>query len=85
MKACRSVVGTRAPKIRYYCGSESKVFWVACSVAQMNMANQYISRTLDALNIEPGNSCLKFKARQDQKAAAGKSRKSLVEFKRRRI
>ena len=50
----------------------------------MNMGNQYISRTLDALNIEPGNSCLKFTARQDQKAAADKSRKSSVEFKGRR-
>ena len=45
-----STIGSKNPKTRFYGGSESNDFRVACGVAQTN-----IGKTLEILNIELGS------------------------------
>ena len=54
-EALNLVIGSKNTKIRFYGGSESNDFRVACGVAQTNLRYTYISSTLEALNIEPDN------------------------------
>ena len=83
-EALNNVVGSKNPKIRFYGGSDSNDFRVACGVAQTNLRYQYIDRTLEALNIEPGFFCSKFNEKMTKKVIQEKTRKSTVKFKRRR-
>ena len=83
-EALNSVVGFKNPKIRFYGGSESNDFRVACGVAQTNLRHRYVSRTLKALNIDPGNFCSDFGERMTLQVLRDKNRKSTLEFKRRR-
>ncbi|XP_031570272.1 uncharacterized protein LOC116304652 [Actinia tenebrosa] len=53
-ESLNSVIGSKNPKIRYYGGSESSDFRIACGISQANLGYQYISHTLQSLNIEPG-------------------------------
>ena len=62
-----SVVGSKAPKIRYYGGSESNDFRVACAVAQTNVGYGYVCRTLEALGIEPGLNCSKYTCEMEKR------------------
>ncbi|XP_068732248.1 uncharacterized protein [Montipora capricornis] len=78
-----SVVGSKNPKIRFYGGSESNDFRVACGVAQTNLRYGYVSQTLEALNIEPGKYCTEYNDRMTTKVLQDKIRKSTVDFKRR--
>ena len=71
------VIGSKNPKIQFYGGSESNNFCVACGVAQTNLRYEYISKTLEALNIE-------FKEKMTQRLKQDKSRKTSVYFKHRR-
>ena len=41
-----SVVGSKNPKIRFYGGSDSNDFRIACGIAQTNLRYGYVSRTL---------------------------------------
>ena len=59
-ESLNSVFGSKNPKIRYYGGSESSDFRVACGVWQVNLGYQYISQTLESLNIEPGIYCVSY-------------------------
>ena len=79
-----SVVGSKAPKIRYYGGSESNDFWVACAVAQTNVGYGYVCRTLEALGIDPGLNCSKYSSEMDKKKENASKRKQSIEFKQRR-
>ncbi|CAB3983115.1 exonuclease R569 [Paramuricea clavata] len=83
-ESLNGVIGSKNPKIRFYGGSESSDFRVACGVAQTNLRYGYINKTLQALNIEPGRFCEQFNERMTQKLNHDKSRKSTVDFKRRR-
>ncbi|XP_068700225.1 uncharacterized protein [Montipora foliosa] len=83
-EALNSVVGSKNPKIRFYGGSESNDFRVACGVAQTNLRYGYVSQTLEALNIEPGKYCTEYNDRMTTKVLQDKIRKSTVDFKRRR-
>jgi hypothetical protein len=56
-ESLNSTVGSKNPNIRFYGGSESNDFRVACAVAQTNVAYGYICRTLNSLGIEPGTNC----------------------------
>ena len=79
-----SVVGSKAPKIRCYGGSESNDFRVACAVAQTNIGHQYVDRTLEALGIEPGRNCTGHNLKMDRKRCHDSIRKSNIKFKNRR-
>ena len=81
-EALNSVIGSKNPKIRCYGGSESNDFRVACGVAQTNLQYGYISRTLEALNIEPGTFCTKFGEKMTSQVLKDKIRKSSLTFKR---
>ena len=83
-ESLNGVIGSKNPKIRFYGGSESNDFRVACGVAQTNLRYDYISKTLEALNTEPGRFCEQFNEKMTQKLNHDKSRKSTVDFKRKR-
>ena len=58
-----NIVDTVVSKLdpcRYYGGSESSDFRVACGIAQVNIGYGYISNTLGRLNIEPGQFCASY-------------------------
>ena len=46
-ESLNSVIGTTNPKTRYYGGSESSDFRVACGIAQVNIGYGYINNTLE--------------------------------------
>ena len=79
-----SVVGSKAPKIRCYGGSESNDFRVACAVAQTNTGHGYVNRTLEALGIEPGRNCIKYNLEMDKRKNNDNQRKKTIKFKKRR-
>ena len=81
-EALNSVIGSKNPKIRFYGGSESNDFRVACGVAQTNLRYSYVSRTLEALSIEPGDFCVKFGEKMTSQVIKDKIRKSNLAFKR---
>ena len=83
-EALNSVIGSKNPKIRYCGGSESNDFQVACGISQVNLGYQYLSQTLESLNIEPGIHCISYIERMDHKATQDKLRKNSINFKRRR-
>ena len=83
-EALNSVVGSKNPKIRYYGASESNDFRAACGISQVNLGYQYISQTLESLNIEPGIHCISYIERMDHKATQDKLRKNSINFKHRR-
>ena len=82
--ALNSIAGSKNPKIRFYGGSKSSDFRVACGVAQHNLRYEYVNRTLEELNIHPGNFCLTFNQKRTEKVLKDKIRKSTKEFQRRR-
>ena len=53
-ESLNSTIGSKNPKTRFYGGSESNNFHVACGVAQTNLGYDYIGKTLKAFDIEPG-------------------------------
>ena len=79
-----STVGSKAPKIRFYGGSESSDQRVAAAVAQTNLGKQYLLDTLRCLNVEPGNITEKNILSLDKEREAEKHRKSSVKFKKER-
>ena len=66
-ESLNSVVGSKAPKIRFYGGSESNDYRVACAVAQTNISHTYINRTLEAMDIEPGRISVDHNLQLDKK------------------
>ena len=55
-ESLNSTIGSKNPKkTRFYGGSESNDFRVACGVAQTNIGYNYIGKTLEILNIELGS------------------------------
>ncbi|XP_068701266.1 uncharacterized protein [Montipora foliosa] len=83
-ESLNSTVGSKNPKTRFYGGSESNNFRVACGVAQTNIGYDYIGKTLEALNIEPGYYHKKHANAMDRKVICDKQRKGTKQFKRRR-
>ena len=83
-EALNSRIGSKNPKIRFYGGSSSNDFRVACGISQANLGYHSISQTLDSLNIEPGEHCLHHIDEMEHKATQDKLRKSNLDFKRRR-
>ena len=79
-----SVFGSKAPKIRFYGGSESNDYRVACAVAQTNIGHTYINRTLEAMGIESGSICSGHNLQLDKKRKDDSLRKKTTDFKRRR-
>ncbi|KAK3728101.1 hypothetical protein QZH41_003916 [Actinostola sp. cb2023] len=56
-ESLNNTIGSNNLKIRYYGGSESSDFRVACGVAQKNIGHSYVSKTLESINIQPGLQC----------------------------
>ena len=83
-ESLNSVVGSKAPKIRFYGGSESNDYRVACAVAQTNIGHTYINQTLEAMGVEPGRICVDHNLQLDKKKNDDNIRKKTIEFKRRR-
>ena len=51
-ESLNSSIGSENPKTRFYGGSESNDFRVACEVAQTNIGYNYIGKTSEILNIK---------------------------------
>ena len=83
-ESLNSTISSKNPKTRFYGGSESNNFRVACGVAQTNIGYEYIRKTLEALNIEPGYYHNIHASAMDRKIICDKQRKRTKEFKRRR-
>jgi predicted RNA binding protein with dsRBD fold (UPF0201 family) len=83
-ESLNSTIGSTNPKIRYYGGSESNDFRVACAVAQKNIGFSYVDKTLDSLGIDPGVTCSFHNSTMDKKQQCDKKRKSSKEYKIRR-
>ncbi|KAJ7336009.1 hypothetical protein OS493_013379 [Desmophyllum pertusum] len=83
-EAFNNVVGSKNPKIRFYGGSESNDFRVACGVSQTNEGREYICQTLREVNIEPGVHCIAYNKVTYMKYSKDKIRKSSISFKKRR-
>jgi hypothetical protein len=83
-ESLKSVVGSKAPKIRFCGGSESNDYRVACAVAQTNIGHTYINQTLEAMGVEPGRICVDHNLQMDKKKKDDNVRKKPIEFKRRR-
>ena len=83
-EALNSTIGSKNPKIRYYGGSASNDYRVACGISQANCRYNYISNTLESLNIEPGVHCLDHIKKMNHKSTQDKLRKTSLDFKRRR-
>ena len=62
--------------MRFYGGSESSDFRVACAVAQKDVGYGYINKTLTHLGIEPGSYCISYNISLDKKREEDKKRKS---------
>ena len=77
-----STVGSKAPKIRFYGGSESSDQRVAAVVAQTNLGKQYLLDTLHCLNVEPVDITEKNILSLDKEREAEKHRKSSIKFKK---
>ena len=74
-ESINSTIATKNPKTKYYGGSESSDFRTACGVAQRNVGYSYVSRVLEALNIEPGYFCESNAAVMDKKLLNDRNRK----------
>lgn len=83
-ESLNSTIATKNPKTRFYGGSESNDFRVACGVAQTNLGYNYIGKSLEVLNIEPGAYSDKHIKAMDEKVNYNKERKTTKEFKSRR-
>ena len=85
-ESLNSTIGAKNPKTRYYGGSESNDFRVACGVhvAQTNIDYSYTAKALEHLNIEPGFHHIDHAAAMDKRVAYNKQRKTTKEFKSRR-
>ena len=77
-------VGSKNPKIRFYGGSESNSFRIACGISQKNQEQNYVCQTLEEINIVPGVYCKKYCEVTDQKLLKEKIRKSSIGYKNRR-
>ena len=80
-ESLNGTIGSKNPKIRYYGGSESSDFRIACGVAQRNEGHQYISKTLESLGITPGHYCCTYHTNLDKKQENDNIRKAKPEFK----
>ena len=50
-----SVVGSKNPKIRFYGGSDSNDFRIACGIAQTNLRYSYVARSKRRENLRNRN------------------------------
>jgi len=83
-ESLNSTIGSKNPKTRFYGGRESNDFRIACGAAQTNIGYNYIGKSLEVLNIEPGSYYYKYAEEMDKKVIYDKQRKEKREFKRRR-
>ena len=83
-ESLNGIIGSKNPKIKFYGGSESNDFRVACAVNQKNIGYSYISKTLESLGIDPGENCKRNNIIMDKKREKDKARKSTKTFKIRR-
>ena len=83
-ESLNSIIGSKNPKTKFYGGSESNDFRVACAITQKNIGYSYINKTLQALDIDPGDNCFTHNNFMDKKLEKDKKRKSNKKFKIRR-
>ena len=83
-ESLNNVVGSKNPKIRFYGGSESNDFRIACGISQKNEGQEYVCQALEEINVAPGVHCKRYCELADKQSLQQKIRKSSVPYKRRR-
>ena len=83
-ESLNNTIATKKSKTRYYGGSASNDFRVACGVAQRNLGYGSVSTALEVLNIEPGYFCTLHEHLMDKKVLSDRNRKATKNFKCRR-
>ena len=66
-ESLNSIIGSKNPKTKFYGGSESNDFRVACAITPKNIGYSYINNTLQALGIDPGDNCFTHNNFMDKK------------------
>lgn len=79
MKVLIAPLVLRTPN-SFYGGSEGNDIWVAWGVAQTNIGYNYIGKTLEILNIEPGSLYERHAKAMDKKFFYDKQRKAKKEI-----
>ncbi|KAK2553225.1 hypothetical protein P5673_025423, partial [Acropora cervicornis] len=80
-ESLNNTIATKNPKTRYYGGSVSNDFRLACGVTQRNLGYGYVSTVLEVLNIEPGYFCISHEDLMDKKKSSQNSQKYAKEGK----
>ncbi|PFX14167.1 Fibrillin-1 [Stylophora pistillata] len=80
-ESLNNTIAKKTPKTRYYRGSASNDFRVACGVAQRNLGYGYVSAALEVLDIEPGYFCTSHEDLMDKKVLSDRNRKATKNFK----
>jgi DNA polymerase III epsilon subunit-like protein len=65
-ESANNIIASKAPKSRYYGGSESSDFRVAAAICQKNIGRAYIPTVLERLSLSPGQTCVSFTQREDK-------------------
>ncbi|KAK3744034.1 hypothetical protein QZH41_002505 [Actinostola sp. cb2023] len=79
-----SIVGSKAPKIRHYGGSEISDFRTAAGVAQFNEGYQYIIEATEEMGLAANSTTEKYVCRMDDKRHKDRHRKSSKTYKKAR-
>ncbi|KAK3923615.1 60 kDa chaperonin [Frankliniella fusca] len=79
-----NIVCTKAPKYKYYGGSESFDFRLASAVLQKNEGTKYVSGTMHKLSLSPGSESAKVREMKDHKRSSRATLQKSKEIKKRR-
>jgi len=79
-----SIVGSKAPKIRYYGGSESSDFRAAAGVAQFHEGYEYIIQATEEMGLAASCTTAKYVHSMDNKRKKDSHRKSSKTYKKAR-
>lgn len=79
-----SVIGSKAPKIRHYGGSDSNDYRTAAGVAQFNEGHSYVTQVAEKMGIPSTATTEKYMNKMNKKREQDAGRKSSREFKRAR-
>ena len=79
-----SLIGSKAPKIRHYGGSDSNNYRSAAGVAQFNEGHSYVTQVAEKMGIPSTATTEKYMNKMNKKREQDAGRKSSREFKRAR-
>lgn len=76
-----SVIGSKAPKIRHYGGSESADFRTAAAIAQFNEGTSYVAQAAEVMGLAPSSTTSQYIESAERKKVKDRQRQSTKRFK----